>query len=181
MNRGHLGYIDQNGSRNRTFTSRYIRAVTQRGLLDGNASRTILDESRTSLRLSSIGDAESIQSFRTGMSQTRRRPSTKKSSSTGKSSETLSLKTQKNHNTSGPNTPVIEETSFINKATKEHNFEALKEGLSFALGTADSGANWFPVTPDPKSGSEKNRIGHQIISHKISHLLQTKGTRTRFS
>lgn len=136
----------------------YVRSPSE-DLLDGNASRTMFGEIRTSLRLSSIGDAESIQSFRTGMSQRRRRPSTKKSSSTGKSSETLSLKMQKNHNTSGPNTPVIEETSFINKATKEHNFEALKEGLGFALGTAETGANWFPVTPDPKSGSEKNQNG----------------------
>lgn len=136
----------------------YVRSPSE-DLLEGNASRTMLDERRTSLRLSSIGDAESIQSSRTDMSQTRRRPSTKKSSSTGKSSENLSLKMQRNHNTSGPNTPVIEETSFINKAAKEHNFEALKEGLGFALGTAETGANWFPVTPDPKSGSEKNQNG----------------------
>lgn len=127
--------------------------------LEGNGSRSMVDVGSTSLKLPSIDDAESNRSFRREVSSKRRRPLMKATSSTGRSNESLLLRMQSNHNTSGPNTPVIEETSFINRAAQEHNFEALKEGLGFALGTADSGANWFPVTPDPNSGSDKAQNG----------------------
>lgn len=54
------------------------------------------------------------------------------------------------------NIPVEEEKSFIDEATKSSDFEALQEGLNFALGSHNKQANWFPVSEN-KSNDEIHR------------------------
>ncbi|ODV77628.1 uncharacterized protein CANTADRAFT_8070 [Suhomyces tanzawaensis NRRL Y-17324] len=49
-----------------------------------------------------------------------------------------------------PRTLPNPDKSFIHEATEKSDFDALKEGLSFALGSGEHGAMWFPVNHDEK-------------------------------
>lgn len=139
----------------------YVRSPSEDSLT-GNVARSIYSRRRTSYHQESSDgdDAVSGLSFGTAGSQRRQSLSVKSTEPPDKMKENLSVTGQKNHahwgGLSGSSSPVIEEMSFINRATQEHNFEALKEGLGFALGTSQSGANWFPVSSDSKVNPDKN-------------------------
>ncbi|EAZ63770.2 calcium channel protein, partial [Scheffersomyces stipitis CBS 6054] len=64
--------------------------------------------------------------------------------------------------------PNTETRSFIREAADENDFEALKEGLSFALGDSGGVGNWLPVGSDSRSersaSPSNERHSHEITS-----------------
>lgn len=50
------------------------------------------------------------------------------------------------HRQSSPKSPVITTRSYINDAAQDNDFDAIREGLSFALGSENGRPGWFPVS-----------------------------------
>lgn len=65
--------------------------------------------------------------------------------------------------------PAVEKRSFLEEATNSNDYKAIQDGLNFALGDSNKGANWFPVTKndenkesdeDENQGEENEPIGY---------------------
>lgn len=70
--------------------------------------------------------------------------------------------------TQDPFTPVAEPKSFIDVATKSSDFEALQEGLNFALGSQANGANWFPVDKNKSNEELARQASHSSIDPDVT-------------
>lgn len=57
--------------------------------------------------------------------------------------------TKRAHRLSAPGSPKLNSKSLFNEAAEEDDIEAIKEGLSFALGNNEEDPQWFPVKTSP--------------------------------
>ena len=67
------------------------------------------------------------------------------------------------------NPPIPEPKSFIDEATKASDFEALQEGLNFALGSHDKHANWFPVNENKSSEDIRRHVSNTSAEADLAH------------
>lgn len=65
--------------------------------------------------------------------------------------------------------PIPEPKSFIDEATKASDFEALQEGLNFALGSHDKHANWFPVNENKSSEDIRRHVSNTSAEEDLAH------------
>lgn len=68
-----------------------------------------------------------------------------------------------------PNLLVPEPKSFIDEATKASDFEALQEGLNFALGSHDKHANWFPVNENKSTEDIRRQVSNTSADADLAH------------
>lgn len=112
----------------------------------------------------------------------RRNSSLSKSYSSAKSSHTPNLgreartpSPERNNsvrrfsNSHSPHSPHINSKSLFNEAAEDQDFEAIREGLSFALGNDNKDAEWFPVSSGFKATSSPERNNSNATSNEFLH------------
>ncbi|KAK7680086.1 hypothetical protein QCA50_016811 [Cerrena zonata] len=94
----------------------------------------------------------------------RRNSSLSKSYSSAKSSHTPNLGRE-----ARTPSPERNNSSLFNEAAEDQDFEAIREGLSFALGNDNKDAEWFPVSSGFKATSSPERNNSNATSNEFLH------------